>query len=243
MSLCSIRRNRHRMRALVIEDDAGIASGLRHALTQAGYATDVCDSVAAGTGLLCAERYDVVLLDLGLPDGDGRAVLQRLRARHATAESGTAPHTPVIIMTARDAVEERIAGLDSGADDYLVKPFDVNELLARLRAVQRRMAGRASPTLSHGALELDPAARVVTLLGVPVALGVREFDLLHTLLQASPRVMSKAQLEAALYPLGEGLESNAIEVHVHHLRRKLGDGVIHTLRGVGYFVPRSEALT
>ncbi len=241
MASSSIRRNRHRMRALVIEDDAGIASGLRHALTQAGYATDVCDTVAGAVGLLRAERYDLVLLDLGLPDGDGRTVLQRLRATHTTNKDGTPAQTPVIIMTARDAVGDRIAGLDSGADDYLVKPFDVNELLARLRAVQRRMSGRAQPTLCHGALELDPAARVVTLLGTPVALGVREFDLLHTLLQASPRVMSKAQLEAALYPLGEGLESNAIEVHVHHLRRKLGDGVIRTLRGVGYFVPRAEA--
>lgn len=240
MATHSNRNNRHRMRALVIEDDAGIARGMQHALTQAGYATDVCDTVAGAWGLLRAERFDLVLLDLGLPDGDGRTLLQRLRAVNPSG-SGTPAHTPVIIMTARDAVDDRIAGLDSGADDYLVKPFDVNELLARLRAVQRRSVGRAQPTVRHGALELDPAARVVTLSGTPVALGVREFNLLHTLLQASPRVLSKPQLEAALYPLGEGLESNAIEVHVHHLRRKLGDGVIRTLRGVGYFVPRAEA--
>lgn len=228
------------MRALVLEDDTGIARGLQHALTQAGYATDVCGTVAGAWSLVCAEKFDLVLLDLGLPDGDGRTVLQRLRMRAESADQGTLPHTPVIIMTARDAVDDRIAGLDSGADDYLVKPFDVNELLARLRAVQRRSAGRARPTLRHGALELDPATRTVTLNDNPVALGVREFDLLHTLLAASPRVLSKAQLEASLYPLGEGLESNALEVHVHHLRRKLGDGVIRTLRGVGYFVPRAE---
>jgi DNA-binding response OmpR family regulator len=228
------------MRALVLEDDAGIARGLRHALTEAGYATDVCDTVAGASALLRVEAFDLVLLDLGLPDGDGRVVLQRLRAMPERGTAGTRPHTPVIIMTARDAVDDRIAALDSGADDYLVKPFDVNELLARLRAVQRRFAGRARPTLVHGTLELDPATRSVTVNQDPVTLGMREFDLLHTLLLASPRVLSKAQLEAALYPMGEGVESNAIEVHVHHLRRKLGDGFIRTLRGVGYFVPRAE---
>jgi two-component system, OmpR family, response regulator QseB len=226
------------MRALIVEDDPGIARGLRFALTQAGYATDVSDTLASAWLLLLSESFDVVVLDLGLPDGDGASLLARLRQRPAhDQQAGTHALTPVLIMTARDEVPDRIAGLDLGADDYLVKPFDVHELLARLRAIQRRAAGRAAPLLVHGELALDPAARKVSWRGQEVALGVREFDLLHTLLQVSPRVLSKGQLEASLYSLGEGLESNAIEVHVHHLRRKIHERLIQTVRGVGYCIP------
>ncbi|MBS4038554.1 MAG: response regulator transcription factor, partial [Hydrogenophaga sp.] len=144
---------------------------------------------------------------------------------------------PVLIMTARDGVDDRITGLDGGADDYLVKPFDANELMARLRAMQRRAHGRSQPTIEHGDLVIDPAAHTVLKAGEPVVLGAREFGLLLVLLQASPQVLSKSRLEAAMYGFGEALESNAIEVHVHHLRRKLGEGLIRTVRGVGYFVP------
>src|SRR3990167_6602972 len=213
------------MRALVVEDDPGIASGLSDSLRQAGYAVDVCPTLDAAWAALAVEPFDVLLLDLGLPDGDGLDLLAR-------------SDMPVLIMTARDGVSDRISGLDSGADDYIVKPFDANELLARLRAMLRRAGGRSNPVIEHGDLVLDPATRTVERAGLPVALGGREFALLLTLLQARPQVLSKARLESALYGFGEALDSNAIEVHVHHLRRKLGESLIKTVRGVGYFVPR-----
>jgi len=144
---------------------------------------------------------------------------------------------PVLIMTARDGVSDRITGLDEGADDYIVKPFDANELLARLRAMLRRAHGRSNPLIQHGDLVIDPAAHSVLRAGQPVVLGGKEFALMLTLLQASPQVLSKSRLESALYGFGEALESNAIEVHIHHLRRKLGESLIKTVRGVGYFVP------
>jgi two-component system response regulator QseB len=233
------------MRALVVEDDAGIAAGLQASLRQAGYAVDVCPDVRQAWAALAVEPFDVVLLDLGLPDGDGLDLLARLR-RQPEAAPGRAVlprgDTPVIIMTARDGVSDRIGGLDSGADDYLVKPFDANELLARLRATLRRAGGRRHPFIEHGALRIDPAAHAVTRDGVAVPLGAKEFALLLTLMQARPQVLSKARLESALYGFDEALDSNAIEVHVHHLRRKLGEGVIRTVRGVGYFVP-AEAVS
>ncbi len=145
---------------------------------------------------------------------------------------------PVLIMTARDGVSDRIGGLDSGADDYIVKPFDPNELLARLRAMLRRAGGRSNPVIEHGDLVIDPAAHTVERAGESVVLGGKEFALLLALLQATPQVLSKSRLESALYGFGESLESNAIEVHVHHLRRKLGESLIKTVRGVGYFIPR-----
>ncbi len=223
------------MRGLVVEDDEGIAAGLRGHLRQQGYAVDVAQGVASAWAALRAEPFDLVLLDLGLADGDGAEVLRRLRHTPDGALPDAA--TPVLIMTARDEVSSRIAGLDQGADDYVTKPFDPNELAARIRALRRRAHGRALPTLRHGELEIDPAARVVRLRGVPMALSAREYMLLLALIEISPRVLSRAQIEARLYDWGSPLESNAIEVHVHHLRRKLGEGVIRTLRGVGYFVP------
>jgi two-component system, OmpR family, response regulator len=229
------------MRILVVEDDAGIAAGLSATLQQRGYAVDVCDRLASAWSALCAESFSAVLLDLGLPDGDGGELLQRLRA---TAQVGAAsaahlpdPATPVLILTARDQVRQRIAGLDLGADDYLVKPFDVDELEARLRALLRRSAGRAAPTLCHGDLEVDPAARTVRRAGQLVEMSPREFSVLLVLLESRGRVLSRQQIEERLYNWQTVVESNAVEVHIHHLRRKLGNERIVTMRGVGYFIP------
>ena len=226
------------MRALVVEDDSGIAEGLSDSLRRAGYAVDVCATMDQAWGALVVEPFDVMLLDLGLPDGDGMDLLARVR--RAAGRNGTLPHQdmPVLIMTARDGVSDRIDGLDSGADDYIVKPFDPNEMLARLRAMLRRAGGRSNPVIEHGDLVIDPAAHTVERAGEGVVLGGKEFALLLALLQARPQVLSKSRLESALYGFGESLESNAIEVHVHHLRRKLGESLIKTVRGVGYFIPR-----
>ena len=226
------------MRALVVEDDPGIADGLSNSLRRDGYAVDVCPTVAQAWAALSVEPFDVMVLDLGLPDGDGLDLLARVR--HPNKRPGSLPHSdmPVLIMTARDGVSDRIGGLDSGADDYLIKPFDANELLARLRAMLRRATGRSNPLIEYGDLVVDPAAHTVERAGEAVVLGGKEFALLLALLQARPQVMPKSRLESALYGFGESVESNAIEVHIHHLRRKLGETLIKTVRGVGYFIPR-----
>ena len=226
------------MRVLVVEDDEGIASGLKSTLEQQGHAVDVAPRLADGWAALAAEPFDLLLLDLGLPDGDGSTLLARLRA--ARGEALPDARTPVLVMTARDQVASRIAALDLGADDYVIKPFDAGELAARMRALRRRAEGRAQAVLRTGALEIDPAARSVARDGQPVALSAREFAVLLALVEVRPRVLSRQQLEAKLYSFEAALESNAIEVHVHHLRKKLGEQVIRTLRGVGYFVPRDE---
>ncbi len=223
------------MRVLVVEDDEGIADGLRTTLRQQGAAVDVAPSLSAAWSALRGEAFDVVLLDLGLPDGDGSELLHRVRKTPPGALPD--PATPVLIMTARDQVASRIAGLDMGADDYVVKPFDADELAARMRALRRRATGRAQALLRCGELEIDTAARTVNRLGRPVDLSAREFAVLLALADVRPRVLSRPQIEAKLYNFDQVLDSNAIEVHVHHLRRKLGDGVIRTMRGVGYFVP------
>ncbi len=231
------------MRALVVEDDPGIASGLQASLRQAGYAVDLCGTLGAAWHALSVEPFDVLILDLGLPDGDGLDLLARLRRQTAPAAGRAAmPRNdlPVLIMTARDGVSDRVSGLDSGADDYIVKPFDANELLARLRAMLRRAVGRSSPVITHGDLVVDPAAHTVLRAGEAVPLGGKEFALLMTLLQARPQVLSKSRLESSLYGFGEALDSNAIEVHIHHLRRKLGESLIKTVRGVGYFMPQQD---
>lgn len=227
------------MRILVVEDDAGIAEGLRANLQQRGYAVDLCAAVAPAWAALALERFDAVLLDLGLPGADGSELLRRLRAAPAT-EGLPDPHTPVLILTARDQVRERVAGLNLGADDYLAKPFDVDELEARLRALLRRAAGRAAPIIRHGDLEVDPAARSVHRGGEAVELPPRAFSVLLVLLQAQGRVLSRQQIEERLYNWESGVESNAVEVHIHHLRRKLGSDCIVTMRGVGYFMPQER---
>jgi two-component system, OmpR family, response regulator len=217
------------MRLLLVEDDGMLGESVRRGLRQQGHAVDwVRDGAAAELAL--AEGYDAVLLDLGLPGKGGLEVLRGLRRR--------GDRVPVLIVTAEDAVPDRVAGLDAGADDYLVKPFDLDELGARLRALQRRGSGRAEPVIEHGRLRLDPAAHEVLLDGAPVALSPREFALLHALLEHPGRPMSRTRLEERLYGWGEQVESNAVEVHVHSLRRKLGAEWIKTLRGVGYMVPK-----
>jgi len=223
------------MRILVVEDDEGIAQGLVLALRQQGWVSDVVDGVAPALAALRAESFDAVLLDLGLRDGDGSEVLRKIRL----APEGLLPDPsiPVLIMTARDEVASRIAGLDMGADDYLVKPFDAGELAARVRALRRRFAGRAAPVVRWGDVVVNPALRTVAKGGARVDVSPREFGLLMALLEASPRVLSRDQLEASLYDFGAALESNAIEVHIHKLRRKLGSAIIVTMRGVGYFIP------
>ena len=226
------------MRILIVEDDVDIAQGLQETLRQEGYAADIAGNLAQAWGVLTSEPVDAVLLDLGLPDGDGLTLLARVRDLRPGQVVRPEHDLPMLIMTARDAVPDRVMGLDGGADDYLVKPFDVQELLARLRLALRRTSGRASPLIEHGTLSVNPASREVLLAGRPVNLGVREYSLLVAMLQAKGVVLDRARLEAAVYGFGEELESNAIEVHVHHLRRKLGEGLIRTVRGVGYFIAR-----
>ncbi len=221
------------MRLLLVEDDRMIGESLRNALRGAGYAVDWVRDGRAADGTLASERFDLVLLDLGLPQRDGMEVLRSLRAR------GDA--TPVIVLTARDALASRVQGLDAGADDYLVKPFELDELLARMRAVVRRHSGRAEPALSVGNVTLDPSAREVRRDGVPLALSAREYAVLEALMLRPGAILSRAQLEDRLYGWGEELESNAISVYVHQLRRKLGEGFIHTVRGVGYYVGTPKA--
>jgi two-component system OmpR family response regulator/two-component system response regulator QseB len=218
------------MRVLLVEDDELLGEGLRAGLTQAGFAVDWVRDGADALHALETEAFAAVTLDLGLPGVGGLAVLRRLRAR--------GNKVPVLILTARDAVDDRVTGLDAGADDYVVKPVDLAELAARLRALIRRAAGEAGPTLRHGRLLLDPAERRVVFRGRPVDLSAREFALLHELLLHAGRVLSREQLEERLYPWGREIESNAVEVHVHHLRRKLAPDLIRTVRGVGYLVPR-----
>ncbi|HYX91901.1 MAG TPA: response regulator transcription factor [Myxococcaceae bacterium] len=218
------------MRILLVEDDPMVGEGVRHAFRRQGCAVDWVRDGEEADRAAVDEPYDVILLDLGLPRRGGLEVLRRLRARGLSM--------PVLILTAQDAVPERVAGLDAGADDYLVKPFDLDELCARVRALHRRSAGRAEPIIEHRGLTLDPASHEVHLNGAPVSLSAREFALLHALLAHPGRPLSRTQLEERLYGWGEEVESNAVEVHVHSLRRKLGPEWIKTLRGVGYMVPR-----
>jgi two-component system response regulator QseB len=223
------------MRILIVEDDPAIGSGVAASLAAAGYVADVCTTLARARAALGAEAFDLVLLDLGLPDGDGLDWLRELR------KAGR--DLPVLITTARDTLPDRVGGLDEGADDYLVKPFEPEELLARIRAALRRSEGRATPQLVHGDLEVDPAAHTVKRAGVLVPLRAKEFALLMALLRGSGRVLTRQRLEEALYGFDDPLESNALEVHIHHLRRKLGEDLLTTVRGVGYFVPAPEAAT
>jgi two-component system OmpR family response regulator/two-component system response regulator QseB len=206
---------------------------LRAGLRQSGFQVDwVRDGVAAERELR-AEPYAAAVLDLGLPLKDGMAVLASIRR--------AAVKTPVLVLTARDAIPDRIRGLDLGADDYVVKPVDLHELAARLRALVRRAHGQPEERLVARDVVVDPASRTVLRGGVPVTLPAREFDLLHALMLNAGRVLSREQLEQHLYSWGREVDSNAVEVHVHHLRRKLGNDLIQTVRGVGYIVPREGA--
>jgi DNA-binding response OmpR family regulator len=220
------------MRILLAEDDPMIGAGVRQGLRQDGFTVDwVRDGQAALTALR-EHVHDIVVLDLGMPRVTGLDVLRTTRRAGDTR--------PVLILTARDALADRVAGLDAGADDYLVKPFELQELAARLRALGRRGAGRAAPKLVAGALEVDPAAHTVRLAGATVTLSAREFALLHALAERPGAVLSRAQLEDKLYGWNEEVESNAVEVHIHALRRKLGADTIRNVRGVGWTLAPPE---
>lgn len=218
------------MRVLLVEDDQLLGNGLKAGLGQAGYTVDWVQDGVSADAALSTEGFDLVVLDLGLPRLPGIDVLKRLRAR--------GNNVPVLILTARDTVSERVEGLDSGADDYLIKPFDLDELTARLRALQRRHAGRPEPVLRHGDIVLDPAAYTVTLREEPVSLSTSEFALLQLLLENVGRVMPRTRLEQTLYGWDGEAESNSLEVFIHHLRKKLGAELIRTVRGVGYVIER-----
>ena len=214
------------MRILLVEDDAMIGKAVRQGLVHAGFAVDWATDGREAELSLANGVYDLAVLDLGLPRKDGMAVLAMLRER--------GNQMPVLIASARDTVRDRIAGLEAGADDYVLKPFDLDELIARVRALLRRHAGSGTPLLRAGALVLDPARRCVSLAGVPVELSPREFAVLEALMQRPGAVLSRERLEDSVYGWGEEVGSNAIEVHLHHLRRKLGADVIKNVRGVGY---------
>lgn len=218
------------MRLLVVEDDAMIGNAIRTGLRQDGYTVDWVRDGAAAELATAATAYDAILLDLGLPGKSGLELLAHWRKQQNPV--------PVLIVTARDAVADRVRGLDTGADDYLVKPFDLNELAARLRALLRRRSGRATPVIEIGPLTLDPASHEVHLDGAAINLSAREFGVLHALLENPGVPLSRSQIEDRLYGWEQEIGSNAVEVHIHALRRKLGSDWIRNVRGVGYMVPR-----
>ncbi len=221
------------MRLLLVEDDSMIGEAVLDLLRAEHYAVDwVRDGELADTALR-TQNYDLVLLDLGLPKRDGLEVLRALRARRQ--------RMPVLIATARDAVQQRIDGLDAGADDYVLKPYDLHELLARLRALLRRAAGRAEPVYEHEGVSINPATREVTARGEPVVLSAREWAVLEPLIARPGLVLSRTQLEEKLYGWKDEISSNAVEVYIHGLRKKLGAGLIQNVRGVGYMVPRGSS--
>ena len=218
------------MRLLLVEDDAMIGEIVLQVLRGEHYAVDWVRDGPMADEALKSEQYDLVLLDLGLPRRDGLEVLRALRSRRNTV--------PVLVATARDAVDDRIAGLDAGADDYVVKPYDTDELLARVRALLRRSAGRGEPVFEHKGVSLNPATREATLNGLPVSLSAREWAVLEPLLARPGVVLSRAQLEEKLFSWKDDVSSNAVEVYIHGVRKKLGADLIHTVRGLGYVVPK-----
>lgn len=221
------------MRILLVEDDTLLGDGIQAGLRHCGYHSDWLADGKSALAALESEQYAAVVLDLGLPQMDGLTVLRRLRA--------AGNPVPVLVLTARDSLADKVHGLDGGADDYLVKPVDLDELAARLRALIRRAAGQTSPRLVAGDLELDPAARRARQHGQPLDLSAREFLILEMLMRHAGKILSRAQLESALYGWGEGVESNAVEVHIHHLRRKIGQTRIRTVRGMGYLFDTPSA--
>lgn len=220
------------MHVLLIEDNALIASGIQAGLEAQSFRVSCASDTTQADHVLGSAYVEVLILDLGLPGEDGLHFLQRLRRRGVAL--------PVLILTARDTVSERVAGLQAGADDYLAKPFDLRELAARLHALMRRAAGRASQLIEHGPLSYDPDACLTFLSGQPVSLSRREQTLLFTLLQSPDRVLSADQLKDAVYGLSEDLGSNALNVHIHNLRRKLGNNIVETVRGLGYRLGTAE---
>ena len=219
------------MRLLLVEDDPMIGEAVQDLLRAEHYAVDWARDGDAADTALRTQAYDLVLLDLGLPRRDGLNVLRDLRTRK--------DRTPVLVATARDAVAQRIEGLDAGADDYVLKPYDLDELLARLRALLRRAAGHAEPVYEHQGVSINPATREATVQGQPVVLSAREWAVLEPLIARPGRVLSRQQLEDKLYGWGDEVSSNAVEVYIHGLRKKLGADVLLNIRGVGYLVPKS----
>ncbi len=220
------------MRLLLVEDDPLLGDGLAAGLRQAGYLVEWISDGRAAQRAIHTDQFELIVLDLGLPDIDGLEILNQLRSKGVS--------TPVLILTARDALESRIAGLDSGADDYLVKPFDLEELTARLRAIHRRGIGESTPLQQYGNITLDPAARTVAKSDVAIDLTRHEFSILELLFGNIGRTVTKTHLEESLYGWEDGAESNTIEVHIHHLRKKLGKELIQTVRGVGYQIPHNH---
>lgn len=221
------------MRILLAEDDSILGDGLRAGLRQQGFQVDWVRDGNAAERELSGEAYACAVLDLGLPLKDGLDVLQALRRKNV--------QTPILVLTARDAVADRVRGLDEGADDYVIKPVDLNELGARIRALVRRSHGLVQESLTCRSVQLNVKGRQVTVQGQQVAVSLREFDLLHALMRNSGRVLTREQLEQQMYSWGHEVESNTIEVHIHHLRRKLGVELIQTVRGVGYTIPKDTS--
>lgn len=216
------------MRLLLVEDDEILGDGIKAGLTMEGYAVDWLTDGALADEALKTNHYELIVLDLNLPGMTGLDVLTSLRKRK--------DETPVLVLTAKDTVDDRVQGLDTGADDYVVKPFDLTEVCARLRALARRQAGRSVPRIEHKEVVLDPAAHIVTLKEERVDLSQKEFGILNFLMNNIGRVVSRSRIEQALYSWGSEIESNTVEVHIHHLRKKLGSKFIRTVRGVGYII-------
>lgn len=221
------------MRVLVIEDDDLVAGGIIAGLRVSGIGADHVASASYADTAVQTGHFDAIVLDLGLPDADGLQLLRRWRS--------AGKQWPVLVLTARDHVQDKVTGLRSGADDYLVKPFELDELVARLHALHRRSVGRSVDVIEHGPLVFNPATQIVTLHGKPVDLSRRELSLLQALLNSGQRILSTDQVKDSLYGLGDGVESNALNVHIHHLRRKLGPNIVETVRGLGYRLGKAGA--
>ncbi len=222
------------MRVLLVEDDELLGDGIRTGLKHYGHTIDWVKDGKSAYDVLSSkhESFDIIVLDIGLPKMSGLEVLKSVRDRNI--------HTPVVILTARETVDDRVKGLDAGADDYLTKPFDLDELCARMRAMQRRSKSRAKSVITYGDIQLDPASHLVTRNSEPVMVSRREFALLQKLLENAGRVISREQLNQTLYGWGENIDSNALEVHIHNLRKRFGSEIIRTIRGVGYMAERIE---
>lgn len=220
------------MRLLLVEDDEILGDGLAAGLKMEGYAVDWLTNGKLAFEALKTNTYELIVLDLNLPDLDGLEILRDLRNRKV--------ETPVLVLTARDTIQDRVKGLDTGADDFVIKPFDLNEICARLRALSRRHEGRSSPTLVYKELVLDPASHQVTLRNEKVELSQKEFEILSFLISNVGRVVSRARLEESIYSWDNDIESNTVEVHIHFLRKKLDPGLIRTVRGVGYIIDAEE---
>ncbi len=216
------------MRLLLVEDDEILGDGLAAGLKMEGYAVDWLTNGKLADEALKMNCYELVVLDLNLPDMDGLSILRALRARK--------DETPVLVLTARDTVPDRVEGLDSGADDFVIKPFELDEICARLRALARRNEGRSTPTIEHKGVELDPASHQVKYNGLPIELSQKEFEILSFLMGNIGRVVSRSRLEESLYSWSSDIESNTVEVHIHYLRKKLDPSIIRTVRGVGYII-------